>query len=142
MILKTNANSTAAQLLEKKAYWQHLFFSSDIKKDEKWFKVIAHNIFTEIFNNAEGMKLLKEEIEIYNLDLKLLCLLSWLSTEETRQQKMHSSVVLVFKTEKEASKALRSRLLIAEISVRTAEYTASKSSDQCKAYQRFEHLQT
>ena len=46
---------------------------------------------------------------------------------------MHSSVVLVFKTEKEASKALRFKLLIVEISVKTAEYTVSKSSDQCKA---------
>ena len=140
IVLKTDVNSTAAQLLEKKAYWQYLFFSSDIKKDEKWFKVIAHNIFTEIFNNAEDMKLLKEEIKIYNLDFKLLCLLSWLSSKETRQQKMHFSVVLIFKTEKEAFKALRSKLLIAEISIKTAEYTANKSSDQCKACQRFEHL--
>ena len=111
-----------------------MFFSSDIKKDEKWFKVIAYNIFTEIFNNAEDMKLLKEEIEIYNLDFKLLCLFSWLSTEETKQQKMHFSVVLVFKTEKEAFKVLRFRLLIVEISVKTAKYTASKFSDQCKTY--------
>ena len=75
IVLKTNTNSTAAQLLEKKAYWQHLFFLSDIKKDEKEFKVIAHNIFTKIFNNVEDMKLLKEEIKIYNLNFKLLCLL-------------------------------------------------------------------
>ena len=46
---------------------------------------------------------------------------------------MHSSVVLIFKTEKEASKALRSKLLVAEISIKTAEYTAGKSSDQYKA---------
>ena len=53
---------------------------------------------------------------------------------------MHFSVVLTFKTEKEAFKALKSKLLITEISVKTAEYTVSKFSNQCKAYQRFEHL--
>ena len=47
---------------------------------------------------------------------------------------MHFSVVLIFKTEKEAFKALRSKLLITEISIKTAEYIASKSSNQCKAY--------
>ena len=91
------------------------------QKDEKWFKVITHNIFTEIFNNAEDIKLLKEEIKIYNLNLKLLCLLSWLSIKEIRQQKMHFSVVIIFKTEKEAFKALRFKLLIVEISIKTAE---------------------
>ena len=55
---------------------------------------------------------------------------------------MYSLVVLVFKTEKEAFKALKSKLLIVEISIRTAEYTVNKFSDQCKAYQRFKHLQT
>ena len=47
---------------------------------------------------------------------------------------MHFSVVLIFKTEKEAFKALKFKLLVAEISIKTAEYTVNKSSDQCKTY--------
>ena len=42
---------------------------------------------------------------------------------------MHFLIVLVFKTEKETFKALRSRLLVAEISIKTAEYIVNKSSD-------------
>ena len=42
---------------------------------------------------------------------------------------MHFSVVLIFKTEKEAFKAFRSKLLIAEISVKTVKYIATKSFD-------------
>ena len=42
---------------------------------------------------------------------------------------MHFSVVLIFKTEKEVFKALRSKLLIAEISIKIVKYTVSKSSN-------------
>ena len=53
---------------------------------------------------------------------------------------MHFLIVLIFKTEKEASKALRFKLFIAEISVKIVKYTVNRSSNQYKAYQRFEHL--
>ena len=53
---------------------------------------------------------------------------------------MHFSVVLIFKIEKEAFKALRFKLLITEISVKTVKYIISKSSDQYKAYQKLKHL--
>ena len=47
---------------------------------------------------------------------------------------MHFSVVLVFKTEKEAFKVLKFKLLIAEISIKIVEYTVSKSFNQYKIY--------
>ena len=47
---------------------------------------------------------------------------------------MYFSVILIFKTEKEASKTFKSKLFIAVISVKTAEYIVNKSSNQYKAY--------
>jgi len=45
-----------------------------VKKDEKWYKVVAHGISTAIFNIPNGMQLAKEEIETFNKELKLACL--------------------------------------------------------------------
>jgi hypothetical protein len=57
------------------------------KKDEKWHKVVAHGIPTSIFNNKDGLNLVKDEIETFNKDLKLACLPVWLTSEEARQGK-------------------------------------------------------
>jgi hypothetical protein len=74
----------------------------------------------------------KDEIETFNKDLKLACLPVWLTSEEARQGKLHESVILAFKSEEEAKKALRNQLVIAGVSVRTAVYLVSKLTDQCK----------
>ena len=77
------------------------------------------------------MQLVKEELEIFNKDLKLVCLLTWLTSEEVQSQKVHFSVILVFDSDQEIKKALRNRLIIAEVSVKTAIYNVSKSMNQC-----------
>ena len=85
------------------------------------------------------MYLLKEEIEIFNPGLKLVCLPAWITKEETRLEKMHSSVVLAFKTEEEARKALRHKLIVAGTSVKTMVYQDNKPTDQCKKCQQYGH---
>ena len=85
------------------------------------------------------MQLAKEEIETFNKDLKLACLPTWLTSEETQSQKAHSSVILAFGSDQETKKALRNRLIIAEVSVKTAVYNVSKSTDQCNKCQQFGH---
>jgi len=77
------------------------------------------------------MQLVKEEIEIFNKDLKLTCLSTWLTSEEIQSQKVHFSVILTFKSDQETKKVLRNKLIIAEVSVKTAVYNVSKSTDQC-----------
>src|SRR5436190_16639498 len=51
---------------------------------------------------------------------------------------MHASAVIAFDSEKAAQKALKKRLLIAGISIKTAVFEA-KNSEQCLKCQKFDH---
>jgi len=48
-------------------------------------------------------------------------------------------VILVFNSDQEIKKALRNRLIIAEVSVKTAVYNVNKSMNQCNKCQQFGH---
>ena len=100
---------------------------------------MTYDISTAIFNTENGMQLLKEEVETFNKDFKLVCLPTWLTSEEVQSQKAHFSVILAFGSDQEAKKALRNRLIIAEVSVKTAIYNVSKLTDQCNKCQQFEY---
>ena len=56
-----------------------------------------------------GIKLLEEEIKVYN-GLNPINQPRWLSSKENRDNKMHSSIVVYFETKAEAEKALQNRL--------------------------------
>ena len=43
----------------------------------------------------EGLSLLKEEIETYNPELKLLKKLIWLSSQDKRQANKHASILII-----------------------------------------------
>ena len=141
-IVFTTSEGTAEDLLKHQHVWNSLFEFTDIRKDEKWYKLIVHGIPTAIFDSETGMKLVKDEVETFNKDIKLAMLPHWLTSKEARQGKQHGSIVLTVKTEQELQKALRNRLVIAGSSVRTAIYTTCKPTDQCRKCQKFEHLQT
>jgi len=138
----TTSKGTAEDLLKHQHVWNSLFNFTEIKKDEKWYKIVAHGIPTAIFNIKDGMQLVKDEVETFNKDIKLAMLPHWLTSEEARQGKQHDSIVLTVKTHQEVQSALRNRLIITGTSVRTAVYITWKPTDQCKKCQKFEHLQT
>jgi hypothetical protein len=138
----TTSEGTAEDLLKHQHVWSLLFDFTEIKKDEKWYKIVAHGIPTAFFNIKEGMQLVKDEVETFNKDIKLAMLPHWLTSEEARQGKQHGSIVLTVKTNQEVQNALRNRLIIAGTSVRTAVYTTCKPTDQCRKCQKFGHLQT
>jgi len=140
-IVFTTSEGTAEDLLKHQHVWSSLFNFTEIKKDEKWYKIVAHGIPTVIFNIKEDMQLVKDEVETFNKDIKLAMLPHRLTSEEARQQKQHDSIVLTVKTNQEVQNALRNRLIIAETSVRTAVYTTCKPTNQCRKCQKFEHLQ-
>ena len=141
-IVFTTSEGTAEDLLKHQHVWSLLFDFTEIKKDEKWYKIVAHGIPTAFFNIKEGMQLVKDEVETFNKDIKLAMLPHWLTSEEARQGKQHGSIVLTVKTNQEVQNALRNRLIIAGTSVRTAVYTTCKPTDQCRKCQKFGHLQT
>jgi len=90
---------------------------------------VIHGIPTEIFNNEEGMTLLEEEIRTFN-SLNPVTKPRWFSSRENRDQKKHGSVAVYFETKEEADRALRNRLQIAGVSMRTVEYTPTKPIGQ------------
>ena len=106
------------------------------RKDFAWHKIVAHGIPTDIFNYSKGLDLLKQELEIYNNMHPVA--VNWLSTSQNRQEKMHASAVIAFDSEEAVQKALKKRLLIAGISIKTAVFEA-KSSKQCLKCQKFDH---
>lgn len=142
VILVTTDSYSADFLLQHKTIWQNYFGPSSYSsayKDKEWHKVIAHGIPTEVFNFDGGMQLLKQEIEIFNSGLSPIAV-NWISSAENRASKMHGSVVLSFDSKEMAAKALKQRLLIAGIPVRTAQYEVVKSNEQCQKCQRFGHV--
>ena len=61
-------------LLQKKIVWEDIFSNKaqKIEKDAHWSKVVVHGIPVEPFSMDEGLSLLKEEIETFNPEIKLL----------------------------------------------------------------------
>ena len=60
------------QIQEKvvKYYLLDLGEKLQLKKDKKWSYLVIHRISLDPFKRKEGLKFLKEEIQIFNLDLK------------------------------------------------------------------------
>ena len=76
------------------------------------------------------MELLEGEIRVFN-GLNPITKPRWLSTPENRATKRHGSATVYFETKVEAKKALRNRLQIAGLSMRTTEYISTRPWDQC-----------
>jgi hypothetical protein len=110
------------------------------KKDEKWAKVIAHGVPAYAF--GEDMDALHEEITKYNKDIKLAAPPRWLTKKEAREGKLHSSVLLSFKTKQEADQVIKTGLLIGAVQTRCAAYRDTQPTSQCNACQGYGHHST
>ncbi len=128
-------------LLAQRAIWKHVFDVKSIKKDEKWHKIVIHSLKIEIFNMKIEMKYLRIKLKKYNSELKLIINSIWLSKDENKARKNHSSTILMFKIEAEVQRHLKKRLLTAKSTYQTVEYQDYWSNDQCQKCQTFEHLQ-
>ena len=65
---------TADFLIEKRQVWEKSFSSyfKSMEKSVKWSKLIIHEVPIAPFLMDDGLFLLKEEIETFNLEIKLL----------------------------------------------------------------------
>jgi len=109
---------------------------------ERWYKLVAHSVATDLIvadSKEKEMEAFKEDIEIYNHDIQIAAPPRWLTKRESRVGKLHSSLVLSFKTQRELIHALRNRLVIAGMSVRTSEFVDIRPTTQCRNCQRFSH---
>ena len=84
IVLTTSPDNNAEELLKNKSSWEHIFESQRIRKDESWFKVIAHGVNISLFDN--NMQYLQTEIEKYNSNMQLCDLPRWLARD---RQKSH-----------------------------------------------------
>ena len=71
--------------------------------------------------------MLKEEVELFNKEIKLVTESVWLSTEKNRENKMHSSAIISLVTQEEVQKTLRTWIVVAETTVHAVKYTDNKS---------------
>ena len=143
IVLTTTKDTGSDYLLEHKAKWTHLLPSTSISKDESWAKVVVHGIPLSVFNNEQGMDLMKEEISTFNqtLNLNVKGTPYWLTSKDRRQTQNAGSVVVAFATEAEANRAISNRLFIAGISVRVEKLLTVSPTFQCSRCQGFGHLE-
>ena len=86
-------------LIEKRQVWEQIFspYLKSMGKNTDWSKLIIHGIPIASFSMDDGLYLLKEEIETFNPEIKLLRNPRWLFSEENRQSKRHASITIIVK---------------------------------------------
>ena len=138
-IITTTSQFEASVLAENEEIFEKFFDFQRSQLDSKWHKIIIHGVPIADFDSEQGMQLLKQEIELFNPGLQLIAPPRWISSNEKRQGKLHSSVTAAFDTEFARNKALRNKLFIAGNIMRTAAFEDIKITDQCGNCQRFGH---
>ena len=99
---------TADFLIEKRQVWEQIFspYLKSMEKNTNWSKLVIHGIPIAPFSMDDGLYLLKEEIETFNPEIKLLKNPRWLSSEENRQSKRHASIAIIVENADQANATL------------------------------------
>ena len=77
----------------------------------KWSKLIIHGIPIASFSMNDGLYLLKEEIETFNPEVKLLKNPRWLTLEENRQNKRHTSIIIIVENVEQVKTTFQKKFL-------------------------------
>lgn len=141
IVLTTMSNYNADFLLEKQQVWEKIFSQNIrfIEKSTKWHKIVVHGVPVLPFSSSDGLSILRNEIETFNSEVKLLRDPNWLSSEESRQIKRHASIVFAVNDAEQAQKAIRNKLYIAELQLIAESYKAADTKTQCQKCQRLGH---
>ena len=102
IIVTTMPGFSADFLIQKESVWGELVsnIAKKVEKDIHWSRIVVHGVPIGPFATDEGLVLLKDEIETFNPQLKLMKKPSWLISEENRQYKMHASIVIAVENTK------------------------------------------
>ncbi len=65
-------NFSAKYLVEKKEVWKNIIPHQKIYTDKKWAKIVIYIVLIRLFSTDDGLYLLGQEIEIFNLGMKLM----------------------------------------------------------------------
>jgi len=74
IVLITMTEYNADFLLEKQQIWAEIFSQNinSIEKSVKWHKIVVHEVSVISFSTSDDLSILRNEIEIFNSDFKLL----------------------------------------------------------------------
>ncbi|SLM41109.1 hypothetical protein LPUS_12025 [Lasallia pustulata] len=133
IVVTTAEENTAEDLLKYKAIWEPELDLAQIKKNNKWHKILLHGLPTAVFNTKDGLEMLQEEVELFNKGIKLVTKPVWLSIAGNRQNKMHASPIISVATQEKAQNALRTRVVAAGI--------AKEMAKQSRIYKRHDQSQ-
>ena len=141
IVLITMTEYNADFLLEKQQIWAEIFSQNinSIEKSVKWYKLVVHGVSVLSFSTSDDLSILRNEIEIFNPDFKLLRNPSWLSSEENRQNKRHESIVFAIDNAEQAEQAIKKKLYIAESQLVAENYKSANIKTQCQKCQKFDH---
>ena len=129
--------------IEKRQVWEQIFSSylKSMGKSADWSKLIIHGIPIASFSMNDGLYLLKEEIETFNPEVKLLKNPRWLSSEENKQSKKYVSIAIIVKNADQANAALQKKFLyITGSQLEVVKFKPNVANTQCQKYQKIGHI--
>ncbi|RPA71678.1 hypothetical protein BJ508DRAFT_367651 [Ascobolus immersus RN42] len=95
-----------------------------IEPDNRWFKLLVHGVSVVDFGKEQGMEYLRDEINRFNPKVQLASLPRWLLSDDRREGKAYSSVVIAVRTQEEQNLANKGLLAMFGKPARTL-HTAS-----------------
>ena len=137
LVMTTTEDFSGSYLIEKEAVWKGIIPYTSINHDAEWTKLIVHTVPIKPFSMDEGESLMRSEIETFNPRLKLMRNPIWLSKEESRAGKLHSSILIHLPNQEMARLALESRVTMAGVICRVEKYIPKHT--QCGKCQKFGH---
>lgn len=151
IILTTTNDHNAEELLQHEKKIRNVFEYREAKLDDEWSKIVIHGIplrstSTSIgspinMNSDDGLKLVKEEISIFNkhLNIDIVDHIKWLSSPIKRENAFKASVILTLKNPQQAAKVIRQGLTIMGFRPRIEKLHDAPPRFQCNTCQQFGH---
>ncbi len=72
IVITIMPNFSAKYLVEKKEVWKNIILYQKIYTDEKWVKIVIYIVLIRLFSTDDGLYLLEQKIETFNLGMKLM----------------------------------------------------------------------
>ncbi len=72
IVIITMSNFSVKYLVEKKEVWKNIIPHQKVYIDEKWVKIVIYTVPIRLFSTDDGLYLLGQEIETFNLGMKLM----------------------------------------------------------------------
>ncbi len=72
IVITIMLNLLVKYLVEKKEVWKNIISHQKVYTDKKWVKIVIYTVLIRLFSIDDGLYLLGQEIETFNLGIKLI----------------------------------------------------------------------